>query len=96
AMKIFKNGWYLSFSGIVTFNRSIELQKILENSPVDRIFFETDSPFLAPVPFRGKVNTPAKVRYVYEFASYILQKDIEELKKKIKDNFERFFNITIS
>ena len=93
AMKIFKNGWYLSFSGIVTFNRSIELQKILENSPVDRIFFETDSPFLAPVPFRGKVNTPAKVRYVYEFASRFLNIEVSGMQKKVKDNFERFLNI---
>ncbi len=96
ARKIFENGWHISFSGIVTFNRSVELQNILKNSPLDRIFFETDSPFLAPVPFRGRINTPAKVRYVYEFASRFLNIEVSEMQKKVKDNFERFFNITMS
>lgn len=96
AKKIFENGWHISFSGIVTFNRSIEIQNILKNSPLDKIFFETDSPFLAPVPFRGRTNTPAKVRYVYEFASRFLNIEVSQMQKKVKDNFERFFNVEIS
>jgi len=96
AMKIFENGWLISFSGIVTFNKSFDIQNILKNSPVDRIFFETDSPFLAPVPFRGKINTPGKVRYVYEFASELLQIEKSELASAVKNNFEKFFDFKIS
>jgi len=79
----------------VTFNRSIELQEILKNSPVDRIFFETDSPFLAPAPFRGRINTPAKVKHVYEFASELLNIEISELSQKVKTGFENFFNAAV-
>lgn len=95
AEKIFRNGWHIAFSGIVTFKRSGELAEILKNGDREKIFFETDSPFLSPVPFRGRINTPAKVRYVYEFASEILQIDSECLQKSVKRNFENFFGVNL-
>jgi TatD DNase family protein len=93
ADKIFSNGWNIAFSGIVTFKRSGELAEILKNGDIEKMFFETDSPFLSPVPFRGRINTPAKVRYVYEFASEILQVESEYLQKIVKRNFENFFGV---
>lgn len=57
-------GFYISLSGIVTFKNAKLLQEIVQDLPIDRILVETDSPYLAPGPFRGKQNTPAKVVYV--------------------------------
>ena len=59
------------------------------------MFFETDSPFLAPVPFRGKPNTPGKVRYVYNFAADLLKMKQEDLAVLIRKNFNEFFNLNI-
>lgn len=96
ASKIFENGWNISFSGIVTFKKSIEMSLILKSAPLDQVFFETDSPFLSPTPFRGQVNTPAKVKYVYDFASELLQINSRDLKNRVKNNFETFFNVKTS
>ena len=62
-------------------------------TPKDQIFFETDSPFLAPVPFRGSVNTPAKVRFVYEYAANLLDIDVNILAEQVRNNFINFFNL---
>ncbi len=82
ARNIINNGWHISFSGIVTFKKAGVLTSILKWIDLDRIFFETDSPFLSPHPFRGKINTPAKVKYIYEFASRLLNLDADKLAKK--------------
>ncbi len=92
AFEIIDNGWLISFSGIVTFKKAEESVDILKSVSVDNILFETDSPFLAPHPFRGKLNTPAKVKYVYQFASDILKIDMNELAHKIENNFKLFFS----
>ncbi len=91
ALKIIKKGWYISFSGILTFKKSEELKKILTSIPINQILFETDSPYLAPIPFRGKTNTPGKVKYVYNSASNLLEIDIDELQNIIINNFKEFF-----
>lgn len=93
--KIFENGWYISFSGILTFKNSTDILEILKNSDLNKIFFETDSPFLSPAPFRGKINTPAKVKYVYEFASKSLNIELPELCDQVKRNFENFFSLSL-
>ena len=84
-------GFYISISGIVTFNKATELKDVVRRLPLDRILIETDSPYLAPVPFRGKENQPA---YVKEVAKYIgLLKGIseEEVAQKTTDNFTNLF-----
>lgn len=72
-------GGYISFSGILTFKNAIELQNIAKNIPLDRVLVETDSPYLAPIPFRGKINQPSYTKNVVDFLSTLLNKDINEV-----------------
>lgn len=83
ASKALDLGFYLSFSGIVTFKNAAIVKEVAQRSPLDRILVETDSPYLAPVPYRGKPNEPAYVRYVAE--------EIAKLRKMSED---AFFNAT--
>ncbi len=85
-----KLDWYISFSGIITFPKSNDLREILKLVPIDRIMFETDSPYLAPVPFRGKRNDPLKVRNVIEKAAEILGIKAEQLSEIANNNFFNF------
>lgn len=84
--------FYISFSGIVTFKKAEELREVAKIVPLDRILVETDSPFLAPVPYRGKVNEPAFVSHVGEFLASHLGLDINEFAQITSDNFFRLFN----
>ena len=93
ALEIVETGWLISFSGILTFKKSTDFHEILKSIGTSKVLFETDSPFLAPVPFRGKVNTPAKVFHVYDFASKLLGIDINELAKTVSNNFNKFFGV---
>jgi TatD DNase family protein len=68
AEQVIDRGWYLSLSGIVTFNKSRELQEVAKTVPLDRLLIETDAPYLAPAPYRGKRNAPA---YLLETAKFI-------------------------
>jgi len=95
AQKIIEKGWLLSFSGILTFKKSADVLNIFNHTKVSSMFFETDSPFLAPVPFRGKPNTPGKVKYVYDFASNVLNMKQDVLADEIRKNFNNFFNLNI-
>ena len=95
ARKILEKGWLLSFSGILTFKKSADVLEIFNHTNVNRMFFETDSPFLAPVPFRGKPNTPGKVKYVYEFAAGLLKMKHDVLAEQVRKNFNDFFNLNI-
>ena len=72
-------GGYISLSGILTFKNATELQNIAKNIPLNRLLVETDSPYLAPVPFRGKINQPSYTKNVVEFLSNLLNKDISEI-----------------
>ncbi|EGA68586.1 putative Mg-dependent DNase [Vibrio sinaloensis DSM 21326] len=84
-------GFYISISGIVTFRQATELKDVVKALPIDRLLIETDSPYLAPVPHRGKQNQPA---YVVEVAAYIAQlKEIAlgELAEKTTRNFRELF-----
>ncbi len=91
AKKILDLGMFVSFSGMVTFKKREELRKVLKFVPTDRILFETDSPYLTPVPMRGKRNNPEFVRFVYQLASEIKRIEINKLTKTVKDNFIRLF-----
>lgn len=93
AKKYLELGFYISFSGIVTFNRSEELREAAEKIPQDRILIETDSPYLAPVPHRGKPNEPAYVKHVAETISLVRGISFQETAEITKANAEALFRI---
>jgi len=81
----------ISFSGIVTFKNAVELQEVARVLPLERILVETDSPYLAPVPFRGKPNQPAYVRYVAEFIAALRDTGLEQIAAATTLNYQRLF-----
>ena len=83
--------YYVSLSGIVTFKNAEELRDVARRMPLDRLLVETDSPYLAPVPFRGKPNEPAYVRQVAEFVAEIKGISFEALADATGENFHRLF-----
>lgn len=89
-------GFYVSFSGIVTFRNAADLRDIARRIPADRLLVETDSPYLAPVPQRGKENRPAWVRHVVECLATERGADAEELARLTSENFFRLFSQAIS
>ncbi|GJM16854.1 MAG: hypothetical protein DHS20C13_21810 [Thermodesulfobacteriota bacterium] len=93
AVKYLDLGYYISFSGIVTFKRSEELREAAKNIPSDKILIETDSPYLAPVPHRGKPNEPSFVKHVAETVAEVRGVPFEELAEITKANTERLFKI---
>jgi TatD DNase family protein len=86
-------GFYISFSGIVTFKSAKELQAVALEVPLDRMLIETDSPYLAPVPFRGKMNEPGFVRHVAEFIASHKGVPLEEVAARTTENFFRLFGV---
>jgi TatD DNase family protein len=87
-------GFYISFSGIITFKSAEDLREVAAKVPEDRILIETDSPYLAPVPFRGKMNHPALVLHVAEKLAEIRGWDVEKAARVSSDNFSTLFPIT--
>ncbi|MCL1875236.1 MAG: TatD family hydrolase [Synergistaceae bacterium] len=79
-------GYYISFSGAITFAKSEELREVARIAPIDRILCETDCPWLAPIPFRGKLNEPANVKYVYETIAAARNISMDYLAEKVKRN----------
>lgn len=86
-------GFYLSFSGIVTFPKSIEIKESAKLTPIDRMLIETDSPFLTPVPFRGKPNEPAKVAVIGEYLSDLKNAQVEGFAEQISTNSRHAFRL---
>lgn len=86
-------GFFISFSGIVTFKSAKELQETCKQVPLDRMLIETDSPYLAPIPYRGKTNEPAWVSKVGEFIANLKGVTVESLAKHTSDNFFECFHI---
>lgn len=86
-------GFYISFSGIVTFKKALQVKEVAKNVPLDRVLVETDSPYLAPVPFRGKTNQPAYVKHVAEEVARLRGLSVAELAEATTRNFKRLFNI---
>jgi TatD DNase family protein len=86
-------GFHISFSGIVTFKNALELKEVARRVPLDRMLVETDSPYLAPVPFRGKLNEPAYVRYVAEEIARLRGVPVEEVAAATSANFFRLFGV---
>jgi TatD DNase family protein len=86
-------GFYISFSGIVTFKNARALREVAKQVPLDRMLVETDSPYLAPVPYRGKTNEPALVRYVAEEIGRLRGIDPAEVAESTTKNFFHLFKI---
>lgn len=86
-------GFYISFSGIVTFKSAKELQETCKQVPLERMLIETDSPYLAPIPYRGKTNEPAWVSKVGEFIADLKGVPIEVLANQTSSNFYHCFHI---
>ena len=93
AMKLIDMGFYISFSGNLTFKNS-HLPKVAKKLPLDRLLVETDSPFLSPVPFRGKTNEPGRTRYVAEKLAEIFSSDIENISTITTKNAKKLFNLS--
>lgn len=95
ASKAMELGFYISFSGIVTFNNAKALQETCKLLPLDRILIETDSPFLAPHPHRGKVNEPAFVAQIAAFIANLREISVESLGEKTTTNFFNCFKLAV-
>lgn len=91
AERILDLGFYLSFGGIVTFKKAGEMREVASRVPLERILLETDAPFLAPVPWRGKRNEPSYLSLVAEEIAVIRQVSPEEVARVTTDNFIRLF-----
>ena len=92
AIKMLDLGFFLSMSGIITFPKSNELRDIFSLAPVDRILVETDSPYLAPPPYRGKRNEPAYVALTAQKGAEIFNLSYENFAYQIEQNFEELFS----
>jgi TatD DNase family protein len=92
AQQAMEMGFYISFSGIVTFKNAVALKEVAQNMPLDRMLVETDSPYLAPVPMRGKTNQPGYVRYVAEEIARLRNIAVEEVAQATTENFFRLFH----
>jgi TatD DNase family protein len=84
-------GFYISFSGIVTFKNAREVQAVARQVPLDRLLVETDSPYLAPVPHRGRPNQPAYVQHVAECLAELRNEPFDQLAQATTENFFRLF-----
>lgn len=84
-------GFYISLSGIVTFKNALVIKDVAQRVPLDRLLIETDSPYLAPAPHRGKTNQPAYVRHVAEEIARLRELSLDEVAAATTDNFFRLF-----
>ncbi len=83
--------YYVSISGIVTFKNAEQIREVVRNMPIDRLLIETDSPYLAPIPYRGKPNEPKYVREVAQFVADLKGLSLEKLGERTSENFHRLF-----
>jgi TatD DNase family protein len=93
ASKCLNMGFYISIPGTITFKNAKSLQEVVRSIPLDRILLETDSPFLTPMPFRGKRNEPSYVRYIAEKIAKIKKLDLEEVASVTSQNVKTLFQI---
>ncbi len=93
--KLLDAGYHVSYSGIITFKNN-SLEDCVHFTPIDRLFIETDSPYLSPHPYRGKPNEPAHVVFIGEKIALLKKQDTREVAENIRQNFSRLFNISAS
>lgn len=86
-------GMHISFSGVVTFKKTIELQEAAQKLPLDKILVETDAPYLAPMPYRGKQNHSAYTKYVVEKIADLRGMTYEEVAKQTQENAHKLFGL---
>lgn len=91
ALAAIEMNFYISFSGIVTFKKALELKEVATKIPLERMLIETDSPYLAPVPFRGKLNQPGYVKHVAEEIAKLRGISVEEVGEATSFNFNKLF-----
>lgn len=96
ARKALDLGFYISFSGIVTFKSAETLRDVARRVPMDQVLIETDSPYLAPVPMRGKTNEPSYVRHTAEFLARLRGIEVEEVAATTTRNFFRLFDSAVA
>jgi TatD DNase family protein len=85
---------YISFSGIVTFKNAVDLQEVAKKIPLERILVETDAPYLAPIPYRGKQNLPAYVKNVAQFLAQLREESFEKICEQTTKNFYSLFGFS--
>lgn len=90
--KLLDRGAYISFAGNVTYKNNEEIRESAKNCPLDRLLYETDSPYLTPVPLRGKPNNVTNTELTLSFLSSLRGEESEEIKERIKENFLSLFN----
>ncbi len=86
-------GFHISFSGIVTFKNAKDMKDVARQVPLDRLLVETDSPYLAPVPYRGKTNQPGWVKHVAEEVARLQNRTFADVAAATTSNFFKLFNI---
>lgn len=95
AQRIIEAGYYISLPGVVTYPSATHLEEVIKFVPLDRLFAETDSPYAAPVPYRGKTNTPIMVEEVYKKIAEEKEIKVEEVRDQIFENIERLCEIKV-
>lgn len=93
AREFVKKGFFLGVGGVVTFKNAVEIKKVVREIDIDYLLSETDCPYLAPVPYRGKTNEPAYVKYVVEEIAKIREEDVFEVEKHLEKNAQKLFKI---
>lgn len=88
-----KRNFYISFTGTITFKNASDVREVCKKYPLEKIMVETDAPFLAPAPFRGKRNEPSKVKYIVEMIASVKGIDVKECSEKILNNSKKFFGL---
>lgn len=88
-----KQGWFIALGGVVTFKNAIKMKEVTKEVPLEKLMLETDSPYLTPVPYRGKPNKPAYVKYVAEEIAQLRNMALEEIIDITTSNAEEFFGI---
>jgi len=91
ARKLVEMGWYLGINGIVTFKNAEDLREVVRWLPLNKMLLETDSPFLSPVPYRGKPNKPSKIPVIAKFIAELRNISLEKLAEKTSENAHRLF-----
>lgn len=92
ALELIEKGFYISFTGNITYKNNTR-EEVIKALPLDRLLLETDSPFLTPVPFRGKRNDPSKLRYIAQKIADLKNVSLEEVAKVTSENTKRLFKI---
>lgn len=88
-----KEGFYIAIGGVVTFKNAVKVKEVAKEVPPEKLLLETDAPYLTPVPYRGKENHPAYVKYVAEEIAKLREISFEEIDKITTENAKRIFNI---